>query len=148
MRIINLLIVLGLLQGSVATAGTIQSGCMSRCGGGGGTVTAAVELADKGTYNLFVSVMFLRKPLEKMVYDSDDYKFMLDRLSVQWRGVALETILASGKMNITDLSALKDNVETRIRKLVAGEKEKIFPGRDVEVVFSLTGFYLMVPEED
>ena len=53
----------------------------------------------------------------------------------------------SKELAITDLSTLKRNIETDIGKLAETLKTKIVPGQDVEVVFSLTDFFLLEPKD-
>ena len=112
-----------------------------------GTVIAAVEIKEKGIYNLIISAQFLRKPQDKKIYKSDEYEHLMDRLMVEWQGIALQKVLESKELTINDFSRLKSSIETDIRKLVETLKTKILPGQDVEVVFSLSDFFLLEPKD-
>ena len=146
-RFFYVLPILILFLGFNAMAGMVPGTCSSRCERDAGTVAAAIQLADQGVYNLFVSVRFLRKPYEKMVYNSEDYRYLMDRVMVGWRGVALKVILESKALAVTDLIGLKNDIETEIERFVDREKEKTFPGKNVAVVFSLSDFFVMEPKE-
>jgi hypothetical protein len=112
-----------------------------------GSVIAAVEIKEKGIYNLIISAQFLRKPQDKKIYKSDEYEHLMDRLMVEWQGIALQKVLESKELTINDFSRLKSSIETDIRKLVETLKTKILPGQDVEVVFSLSDFFLLEPKD-
>lgn len=112
-----------------------------------GTVVASVQIKDKGIYNLIISAKFLRRPQDKKIYKSDVYERFLDRLEVEWRGVALQKVLESKELSVSDLNDLKNSIQTEIVKLIEQLKGKLVPDQNVEVVFSLSDFFLLEPRE-
>jgi len=112
-----------------------------------GTIVASVQIKDKGIYNLIISAKFLRRPQDKKIYKSDEYERFLDRLEVEWRGIALQKVLESKELSVADLIDLKNSIQTEIVKLVEQLKEKLVPDQNVEVVFSLSDFFLLEPRE-
>ena len=110
-----------------------------------GTVIGAVEIEGKGIYNLIVSAYFLRRPQDKKVFKSDAYEKFIDRLMVEWRGVALQKVLEAKTLKISDLASLKKVIETDLEKLATELKNKLLPGQDVEVVYSISNFFLLEP---
>jgi len=112
-----------------------------------GTIVASVQIKDKGIYNLIVSAKFLRRPQDKKIYKTDEYERFLDRLEVEWRGVALQKILESKELSVTELVNLKNSIQEEIVKLIERLKEKLVPDQNVEVVFSLSDFFLLEPRE-
>ena len=87
------------------------------------------------------------KPQEKKIYKSDEYKQLIDRLQVEWRGIALQKALESKELKISDLIKLKNSIETEIEALAEQLNKKLVPGKDIEVVFSLSDFYLLEPRD-
>ncbi|MCP4748244.1 MAG: hypothetical protein GY874_19225 [Desulfobacteraceae bacterium] len=131
-----------MLSTSTASAGLYYSGHSTEPG----TVTAAVEIKDKGLYNLVVTLQFLRTPnKDKKIYRSDEYEKLVDRLLVESRGIALQKILERKELTIGDLAGLKKAIETDIETLAAQLKMKILPHKDVEVIFSISDFFLLQP---
>jgi hypothetical protein len=59
--------------------------------------------------------------------------------------IALQKILESKVLKLTELVELKNNIETEIRKVIADLKNKYLPEKDVEVVFSIADFFLLEP---
>lgn len=110
-----------------------------------GNVVASVEIEGKGIYNLIVSIQFLNQPYDKRNYTSDEYEELIKRLSVEWRGVALKTILETNTYKITDLPKLKATVETELQHLIKSSKKKHGVKQNTEVVYSISSFYLMEP---
>jgi len=112
-----------------------------------GTIVASVQIKDKGIYNLIISAKFLRRPQDKKIYKSDEYERFLDRLEVEWRGIALQKVLESKELSVSDLNDLKNSIQKEIVKLIEQLKEKLVPDQNVEVVFSLSDFFLLEPRE-
>lgn len=113
-----------------------------------GNVVAAVEIEGKGIYNLIVSIQFLNQPYDKRDYTSDDYQELLKRLAVEWREVALKTILETNKLKMADLPELKVSVENEIEHLIRTSKKKHSVREDVEVVYAISSFYLLEPNNN
>jgi len=111
------------------------------------SVVAPVQIKDKGLFNLVISIQFLTEPYEKKPYESDEYKNFIKRLNVEWSGVALSQVLQAKEQNINDLNALKTNIEAEINKLANRLKSKYQLNNNVEVVFSLSRFYLLEPRD-
>lgn len=112
-----------------------------------GTVVAAITIKEKGIYNLVISVQFLKKPYDKKIYKSDAYEHLIDMLLVKWRGLAIQKILEAKEVDVADLAELKKSVEKEIEKLINQMKKKFFPEHKLEVVFSLSNFFLLEPED-
>ena len=113
-----------------------------------GTVVASVEIEDKGIYNLVVSIQFLNKPYDKREYESDSYEELINRLSIEWRGVALKKILESNKYKVSDLKTLEASVESEVHKLIKLSKQKHGLSQGIEVIFSISSFYLIEPSDN
>jgi hypothetical protein len=69
------------------------------------------------------------------------------RLKVEWSGVALVHILQAKEQTINDLVGLKGAIEAEIHKLADQLKSKYSLEKDVEVVFSLSNFFLLEPKD-
>jgi hypothetical protein len=132
-----------LVFSSCALAGYYKSGF-----GTDGNVVAAVEIEGKGIYNLIVSIQFLNQPYDKRDYTSDDYQELLKRLAVEWRGVALKTILEKNRYKISELPELKISIENEIDHLIRSAKKKHSVREDVEVVYAISSYYLLEPKND
>ncbi len=113
-----------------------------------GNVIAPIQIKDKGMYNLVISIQFLNEPYEKKPYESDAYENFIRRLKVEWSGVALLQVLKAKEQSINDLAELKDNIEAEIAKLADQLKNKYSLNKDVEVVFSLSNFFLLEPKNN
>jgi bifunctional pyridoxal-dependent enzyme with beta-cystathionase and maltose regulon repressor activities len=113
-----------------------------------GTVVASVEIEDKGIYNLVVSIQFLNKPYDKREYESDSYEELINRLSIEWRGVALKKILESNTYKVSDLKTLEASVESEVHKLIKLSKKKHGLSQGIEVIFSISSFYLIEPSDN
>ncbi len=111
------------------------------------SVIAPIQIKNKGIYNLVISIHFLNAPTEDKVYKSDPYEKFMRRLQVEWSGVALLQILKAKEQSINDLANLKANIEGEITKLANQLKSKYSVDRNVEVVFSLSNFFLLEPKE-
>ena len=112
------------------------------------SVVAPIQIKDKGIYNLVISIQFLNKPFEKKPYDSDAYENFIRRLKVEWSGVALLQVLKSKEQSINDLAELKGNIEGEIAKLADQLKNKYSLNKDIEVVFSLSNFFILEPKNN
>lgn len=112
-----------------------------------GTIVASVQIKDKGIYNLIITANFLKRPQDKKIYKSDKYEHLLDRLQVEWRGLALQKVLESKELSITDFVDLKNSIQTEIVKLIEQLKKKLVPEQDIEVVFSFSDFFLLEPKD-
>jgi len=108
---------------------------------------APVQIQDKGIYNLVVSIQFLNTPYDEKTYKSDVYERFIKRLKVDWSSVAILQILKAKEMSITDLASLKGNIEAEITKLADQLKSKYSLDKNVEVVFSISNFFLLEPKE-
>lgn len=113
----------------------------------GGTVIAAVQIKEKGIYNLIVNIQFLHRPQKGKIYSSDEYEKLIDRLLVESRGIALHKILENTELALGDLLELKNAIETGIEKLATQLKKKLLPDQDVEVVFAISDIYLLEPAD-
>lgn len=112
------------------------------------TAIAAVEIEGKGLYNLVVSAQFLHKPYDKEEYTSDEYEELINRLSIEWRGVVLKRVLNSNRLKITDLSSLRANLESAIESLISEAKKKHGIKKGMDVVYSIVDIYLIDPNDD
>jgi len=110
-------------------------------------IVASVQIKDKGIYNLIISVNFLRRPRDQKIYKSDEYVELLDRLQVEWQGIALQKVLESKEIQVTDLINLRNSIQTEISALAKRLKEKLVPKKEVEVVFSISDFFLLEPRD-
>ena len=135
--------VLLILCSSTAVAGFYSSGYSREAG----TVIAAVQIKDKGIYNLVVTLQFLRKPQKSKIYKSDAYEKLIDNLLIRSRGIALQKILDRKELVLNDFAGLKKGIETDIGKLATELKTKILPDQDIEVVFSVSDFFLLEPTD-
>ncbi len=107
------------------------------------SVIAPVHIENEGLYNLVISIQFLKEPYEKKPYESDKYRNFIRRMSVEWSTVALNKVLNSKVKSLEDLPVLKSNIEAEISKLADSLKSKYSLDEKVEVVFSLSNFYLV-----
>jgi len=112
------------------------------------SVVAPIQIKDKGLYNLVISVQFLNEPYDQKVYESDAYEKYLRRLKVEWSGVALLQILKAKEQSINDLVVLKGSIEDEIVKLADQLKDKYTLHKNVEVVFSISNFFLLEPKNN
>lgn len=108
---------------------------------------APVQIKDKGIYNLVVSIQFLNTPYDEKTYKSDAYERFMKRLKVDWSGIAILQILKAKEMSINDLAGLKGSIETEITKLADQLKSKYSLDKNIEVVFSISNFFLLEPKE-
>ena len=67
---------------------------------------------------------------------------------MEWSGVALLQVLKAKELSINDLAELKDNIEDEIAKLADQLKNKYSLNEEVEVVFSLSNFFLLEPKNN
>ncbi len=107
------------------------------------SVIAPVHIENEGIFNLVISIQFLNEPYEKKPYESDKYRNFIRRMSVEWSTVTLNKVLNSRVKSLEGLPALKTNIETEISKLAERLKSKYSLDGKVEVVFSLSNFYLV-----
>lgn len=108
-------------------------------------VIAPIEIKNKGIYNLVISINILNTPYDKQVYKSTSYQNLIHRMQVEWGNAALVHVLSAKEQSINELSLLKSRILTDIQKLADQLKKKYGLGDDVEVVFSLTSFFLVEP---
>ena len=111
------------------------------------SVVAPIQIKDKGIYNLVVSIQFLNTPYDERAYKSDAYERLVKRLKVDWSGLAILQILKSRELSINDLAALKGSIEAEIARLADQLKSKYSLDKNVEVVFSISNFFLLEPKE-
>jgi LPS O-antigen subunit length determinant protein (WzzB/FepE family) len=138
---ITLLIVLLSALNALAGFGSSYSSTYSS-----DSVVAPIQIKDKGLYNLVLSIQFLNEPYDKKMYKSDEYENFIRRLKVEWSGVALLQILKAKETSVNDLAGLKGNIEAEIAKLVDQLKNTYAFEKNVEVVFSLSNFFLLEPK--
>ncbi len=131
---------------SAAIAGMASSFYSSGYAGESVVITA-VDVKDRGIYNLVVSVQFLRKPRDSKIYKSDEYEELIDRLSVESRGIVLQKILETGALEMTDFLDLKNKIQAELESKASELKNKLLPGKDAEIVFSIGNFFLLEPKE-
>ena len=112
---------------------------------GSTSVVAPVWVEGEGLFNLVVSLDFLGRPADTKVYGSDSYTQLISHLSVRWRSLALDEILAVGTIEKGGLADLKKEIESAVDKLVDDESIKLMGDQKVEVVYSLTHFMLLEP---
>lgn len=108
-------------------------------------VIAPIEIKNRGIYNLFISINILNTPYDKQIYKSTSYQNLIKRMQVEWGNAALAHVLSAKEQNINQLSLLKSNIIKDIQTLADQLKKKYGLGNDVEVVFSLTNFFLVEP---
>ena len=111
------------------------------------SVVSAIQIKDKGIYNLVVSANFLRKPQDKKIYNSDEYDELMDRLSVEWRGIATQKILEAQELSVSELINLKNSIQSEIKALADQLKKQYVPDKNAEVVFSISNFFLLEPKD-
>ena len=109
------------------------------------SVVATVEIEGKGIYNLVVSIQFMGKPKDKKIFKTDEYAELVNRLNVEARSVALRRILASNSLKISELVTLKNSIEKEIESIIPTLKKKYNVNESVEVVYSISSFYLLEP---
>lgn len=112
------------------------------------SVVAPIQIKENGIYNLVISIQFLNEPYDQKIYKSDAYGNFIRRLQVEWSGVALEQILKSKEQSINDLVGLKTNIESELIRLIDELKTKYSLDKNIEVVFSLSNFYLLEPKSN
>jgi hypothetical protein len=71
----------------------------------------------------------------------------MDRLLIQSRGIALKKILERKEIAVSDFYDLKKVIETDIANLATQLKKNLFPNQNIEVVFSISDFYLLEPRD-
>jgi len=108
-------------------------------------VVAPVWIEGEGLFNLEVSLDFLGRPEDTKLYKSDSYTQLIDRLSVKWRSIALDKILAVSTIEMGGMADLKKEIELAVDKLVKDESAKLMGDQKVEVVYSLSRFMLLEP---
>jgi len=111
------------------------------------SVIAPIQIKNRGMYNLVISIHFLNAPTEDKVYKSDPYEKFMRRLKVEWTGVAILQILNAKEQTVNDLANLKANIESEIAKLANQLKSKYSIDKNVEVVYSLSNFFLLEPKD-
>lgn len=111
------------------------------------SVIAPIQIKNKGLYNLVVSIQFLNAPTEDKVYKSEPYEKFMRRLKVEWSGIVILQILKAKEQSVNDLANLKANIEGEITKLANQLKGKYSVDKNVEVVFSLSNFFLLEPKD-
>ena len=109
----------------------------------GNSVIVAVEIADKGIYNMVISANFSNEPYERKPYTTDKYKYFMRHITTEWRGAVLNAVLTNNQYDITDLARVESSANSAIKDLITCSKVKhgIQPG--VEVQYSITGIYLV-----
>jgi hypothetical protein len=140
-RMLIVLVAILFLHAPYAFAGLYSSG-YSR---DEGTVVAAVEIKEKGLYNLVATVEFLHRPQNSKIYNSNAYEKLIDRLLVESRGITLQILLDNNELSLSDFSGLKETIETDIENISNKLKKEFLPEQDVDVVFSVSDMFLLEP---
>lgn len=112
------------------------------------SVISAVQIKDKGIFNLVVSLNLLRKPQDKKIYTSDEYEELINRLSVEWRGIATQKILEKKELSVGDLIELQKSIHSEVTALVNKLKKQYLPEQNTEVIFSISNFFLLEPKDE
>jgi len=128
------------------TVSSAEAGFYSQSYDASGSVAVALQLDNKEIYNLIISIELLRKPQDGKVYESDNYENMMKQISVGWQNVAIQKTLDLKTIKFSDLCLLKSNIEKGISELIQKAKIKNGISSDVEVVYSLSNFYLLEPK--
>ena len=111
-----------------------------------GSVVAPIQIKDSGLYNLVISIQILSVPYDQKTYKSEAYGDLIKRFNVEWSGVAIQQILKSKEQSLNDLATLKANINTELSRLADELKNKYSIEKNVEVVFSISNFYLLEPK--
>ena len=109
-----------------ALAGLGSSIYSSGYGGESGTAIAAVQIKDKGIYNLVITVPFFRKPQESKIYNSDEHGQRVDRLLVEAHGVASQKVPETQGAYTKSFSDLKKSIEADIDNLATEQKRNCY----------------------
>lgn len=109
-------------------------------------IAVPIKLNNDEIYNLVVNVEFLSEPYDSKPYDSDEYEKLIERLEVEWSGIAIQVILDSPSIEMAELSQAKKKLELKIDQLVVATKKKYEIRQNIEVVYSIYSFYLVKPE--
>ena len=141
LRLFNVTILTVLLMTSNAFAGFSSYESFYRSD----SIVAPIQVKDNGIYNLVISIQILAEPYDQKIYKSDAYKDFIRRFHVEWSGVALQQILKTKEPAISDLVTLKSNIESELTKLSDALKSKYSLEKNIEVVFSLSNFYILEP---
>jgi len=144
MRAVFVTTLVFLLMSSSAIAG-LGSGSGYYPISGSNSVVAPVWVEGEGLFNLVVSLDFLSRPEDTKLYRSDSYTQLIGHLSVKWRSIALDKILALGTIEKGGLADLKKEIESAIDILVKDESARLLDDQKVAVVYSLTHFMLLEP---
>lgn len=110
------------------------------------TAVAPVYIKDQGVFNLVITIQFLYEPYNKKTYTTDAYQNYINRLSVEWREIAIQLILSSNIHEISEIERLKEKIETEIQKRAESLKHIYSLKKKDEVIYSITGIYLSKPE--
>ena len=111
-------------------------------------VIAPIQLENEGIYNLVISIQFLNEPYEEKPYETDNYKKFIQRMSVEWSNAALDAALNYKVSKIEQLPKLKSDIESKVLNLANQLKPKYSLKQDVEVVFTLSNFYLVYSKKE
>ncbi|TLM63961.1 MAG: hypothetical protein FDZ69_12055 [Deltaproteobacteria bacterium] len=111
------------------------------------SVVAAVQIDNK-VYNLVSSIKFLSKPQDNKPFNTDEYQNMIKQVSTEAQGLIVQKALEAKSMKVSDLAALKSNIEVEIRKLIERTKMKHGVAQNTEVVFTIGSFFLLEPTKD
>ena len=112
-----------------------------------GSVITPINIENVGIYNLVISLQFMNEPYDKKIYNSDEYRSYIKRLSVEWSDVAVDQVLNNNVQKLEGLSKLKASIKNEVRKLADSLKSKYSFDQNIEVVFSIQNFYLLDPKK-
>jgi hypothetical protein len=107
-------------------------------------VVVASIMTDQGLYNLNICVNFKSPaiiPGRMSDYTLDTYKAYLEQMEKLWKKRVFN-IINKPLIKISELSSLKNEVEKDLVNLILKEKINYKIGRNTNVIFSITHFYL------
>ncbi len=111
-------------------------------------VVVSVEIAEKGLYNLVVSIQSFDKPKSFKSYNTDTYKDMMQRFMVEARGITVRKILNRKEISVSDFSVLREEIDAELTKLADELAYKYFPNKQMILVYSISNFFLLKPGDD
>ncbi len=106
-------------------------------------VIVSVQITDKGLYNLVVSIQTLEKPSSYKY--SNTYREMMRRFMVDARGITTQKILNRNELSVSDFAALREEIDAELSKLADVLVYKYFPNRHMNLVYSISDFFLLKP---
>ena len=74
---------------------------------------------------------------------TDSYKELIRRLSTEWRGMALKSILKNNKYKMSELTQIESNIDAALQNLIIKSKNKHGIRSETEIVYSISSLYLV-----